>query len=174
MNKVETEIQLIEKALTGDQSAFKQLYNLHVDALYCFMAQFSKSNLQKEEWTQRTFIKAFEKLAQFKNNSSFKTWLFTIGLNEMRTDMRKKIHFEDVEDHHIEIDLSEPIEETNIWNKAKSALKKLSPDKRMICLLHIAEDYSHAEIAEMVGITEGSSRVILHRAKLELKAMVTS
>ena len=173
MNKIKTEVQLIEKALTGDQSAYKHLYNLHVDALYCFMAQFSNSNLQKEEWTQRAFIKAFDKLPQFKSNSSFKTWLFTIGLNEMRTDMRKKIHFEDIEDHLIEIDLSEAIEETNIWNKAKSALKKLSPDKRMICLLHIAEDYSHAEIAEMVGITESSSRVILHRAKLELKAMVT-
>ena len=43
----------------------------------------------------------------------------------------------------------------------------------MICLLHIAEDYSHAEIAQMIGITEGSSRIILHRAKQELRTLVS-
>ena len=108
------------------------------------------------------------------DSKSFKTWLFTIGLNEMRTDMRKKIHFEDIEEHHLEFDDSLPIEETKIWQQAKSAIKKLTPDKRLVCLLHIAEDYSHAEIAKMIGITEGSSRTILHRAKQELKAMVAS
>lgn len=174
MNNLEDEIQLIENALIGEQSAYKVLYETHVDGLYCFLSQFAEDTSQNEDWTQRSFIKAFNKLSQFKSNSSFKTWLFTIGLNEMRTDMRKKIHFESIEDHHLEFDDSQPIEETKIWEIAKSAIKKLAPDKRLVCLLHIAEEYSHAEIAKMIGISEGSSRTILHRAKQELKAIVTS
>lgn len=170
----ENETKLIENALIGKQSAFKALYELHVDELYCFLSQFADNTSQKEEWTQRAFIKAFNKLDQFSQRSSFKTWLFTIGLNEMRTDMRKKIHFENIDDKQIDLVDSEPVEETSIWHKAKAAIRQLAPDKRVICLLHIAEDYSHAEIAEMIGISEGTSRVILHRAKQELRTLVSS
>ena len=141
--------------------------------LYRFLSQFSDQASQREEWTQRAFIKAFKKLSQFNQQSSFKTWLFTIGLNEMRTDMRKKIHFENIDDKYLEVEPHEPVEDTTIWKKAKSAIQQLTPEKRMICLLHIAEDYSHAEIAEMIGITEGSSRIILHRAKQELRTLVS-
>lgn len=166
------EVNLIEKALNGDQTSFKELYDLHVDGLYCFLAQFSESTSQREEWTQRAFIKAFNKLEQFKSNSSFKTWLFTIGLNEMRTDMRTKIHFEKIEDHHIENEKEDSITETKVWQHAKKAIRQLDPEKRIICLLHIAENYNHAEIANILGITEGSSRIILHRAKKELQTLV--
>jgi len=168
----ENETKLIENALTGQQSAFKALYEQHVDKLYCFLSQFADNTSQKEEWTQRAFIKAFNKLDQFNHRSSFKTWLFTIGLNEMRSDMRKKMHFESIDDKQLDFKESEPIEESNIWYKAKAAIRQLAPDKRVICLLHIAEDYSHAEIAEILGITEGTSRVILHRAKKELKTLI--
>ncbi|XWN38507.1 MAG: sigma-70 family RNA polymerase sigma factor [Balneola sp.] len=173
MNNSGNEKKIIKKALTGHQSAFKALYEQHVDELYCFLSQFAENTSQKEEWTQRAFIKAFNNLDQFNHKSSFKTWLFTIGLNEMRTDMRKKIHFENIDDKQIDLVDSEPVEETSIWYKAKAAIRQLAPDKRVICLLHIAEDYSHAEIAEMIGITEGTSRVILHRAKQELRIMVS-
>lgn len=167
------EIELIEKALMENQRAFKTLYDQHVDALYRFLSQFSDQPSQIEEWTQRAFIKAFKKLSQFNQRSSFKTWLFTIGLNEMRTDMRKKIHFEDLDDKYMEAEPQETVEDSTIWKKAKSAIQQLTPEKRMICLLHIAEDYSHAEIAQMIGITEGSSRIILHRAKQELRTLVS-
>ena len=167
------EIELIAKALIGNQRAFKTLYELHVDGLYQFLSQFSDQPSQKEEWTQRAFIKAFKKLSQFNQQSSFKTWLFTIGLNEMRTDMRKKIHFINIEDKHIEYDEQKSVEDSTIWKKAKSAIQQLNPDKRMICLLHIAENYSHSEIAEMLGISEGASRITLHRAKQELRTLVS-
>jgi len=173
LTKSRTEIELIEEALNGNQHAFKVLYEQHVDGLYSFLSQFSDQDSHREEWTQRAFIKAFKNLSQFDQRSGFKTWLFTIGLNEMRTDMRKKIHFVNIEDKHIEFEEQQPIEDSTIWKKAKSAIQQLAPDKRMICLLHIAENYSHAEIAEMIGITEGTSRVILHRAKQELRTLVS-
>ena len=62
--------------------------------LFRFLSQFSDERVLAQEWTQRAFIKAFERIHQFSANSSFKTWLFTIGLNEMRSDNRKKWEFE--------------------------------------------------------------------------------
>jgi RNA polymerase sigma-70 factor (ECF subfamily) len=87
--------------------------------------------------------------------------------------MRKKIHFINIEDKHIEYDEQKSVEDSTIWKKAKSAIQQLNPDKRMICLLHIAENYSHSEIAEMLGISEGASRITLHRAKQELRTLVS-
>lgn len=172
LNISNKETELIESALKGDQSAYKQLYDLHVDGLYCFLSQFADNNTQSEEWTQRAFIKAFKKLGSFKQNSKFKTWLFTIGLNEMRSDMRKKIQFTEIENMHLEEEQEEPIIESPIWLKAKEAIKQLAPQKRIICLLHIAESYSHAEIAAMIGISEAASKTTLHRAKKELQLIV--
>ncbi|MEQ9265860.1 MAG: RNA polymerase sigma factor [Balneolaceae bacterium] len=166
------EIKLIESALNGDQSSFKELYEYHVDGLFAFLSQFSNDRELVKDWTQSAFIKAFTKLESFKKNSRFKTWLFTIGMNEMRTAFRKKIHFEDLSDLET-IPVEEEPQELENWKTAKAAIQQLSPDKKMIVILHIAEGYSHREISEMLSIKEGTSRIILHRAKEELRNKVT-
>ena len=164
------EIKLINQAVAGDQNAFKELYNHHVDALFCFLNQFSKDRELIKDWTQRAFIKAFSKLESFKQQSRFKTWLFTIGLNEMRTDLRSEVHFEEIEENEL-TDFNDDSENDSpeLWMTAKKAIRNLDPEKKMILLLHVAEGYSHREIGEMLSIKEGSSRIILHRAKEELR-----
>jgi RNA polymerase sigma-70 factor (ECF subfamily) len=165
----QSDFELIAQALEGQQKAFKELYDRYVDNLYQFLAQFGNSDDQNEEWTQRAFIKAFHKLHSFKQKSSFKTWLFTIAVNEMRTDMRKSFHFEDIDQTQLPHFEEEEITTTEMWANAKQALRALSPRKRMICLLHIAEGYSHQEIGEMLGISEVASRTTLFRAKKDLR-----
>ncbi|MBO6525169.1 MAG: RNA polymerase sigma factor [Balneolaceae bacterium] len=159
------EIQLINRAMKGSQSAFHQLYDLHLDSLFRFLTQFTQDRDQVQEWTQRAFVKAFLKLTTFEFKSRFKTWLFTIGLNEMRTDMRSRFKFVELDEAPEQI---EEESESEQWEMVKEAIKDLSPDKKIILLLHIAEGYSHKEIAEMLSIKEGTSRIILHRTKKEL------
>ena len=166
------EIQLIQRALAGDQQAFEMLYETHLDELFAFLNQFSEDREQVKDWSQRAFIKAFKKLGHFKGNSRFKTWLFTIGLNEMRTDMRTKIRFVEYDSSYESESFSDDEEESELWIQAKKAIRKLTPLKKMVVLLHVAEDYSHREIGEMLSINESHSRIILHRAKEELKSMV--
>lgn len=168
------EIKLINQAINGDQGAYKKLYDHHIDGLFAFLNQFSKDRDLVRDWTQRAFIKAFNKLNTFQFNARFKSWLFTIGLNEMRTDMRSAIQF--VELHEGELDLIEDELDSDpeLWNHAKTAIQELDPKKKMILLLHVAEGYSHKEIAKMLSIKEGTSRIILHRTKEELRKQVTS
>ncbi len=169
------EIQLIKNALKGNQNAFNQLYNHHVDQLFRFLHQFSKNRQEVQDWTQRAFIKAFSKLNSFKLESRFKTWLFTIGLNEMRSDRRSGPEFIEFPETFSESEFTQPdAEEAEFdnWIIAKDAIRTLTPDKRMILLLHVAEGYSHQEIGEILSIQEGTSRIILHRAKKELRQKV--
>ena len=166
------EIKLINQAINGDQNAYRILYDHHIDGLFAFLNQFSKDRDLVRDWTQRAFIKAFNKLSTFKFNARFKSWLFTIGLNEMRSDMRVPIKFVELNDNELDHADEEDIDPV-LWELAKEAIRDLDPKKKMILLLHVAEGYSHSEIAEMLSIKEGTSRIILHRTKEELRKQVT-
>ncbi len=167
------EIKLINQAINGDQNAYKVLYDHHIDGLFAFLNQFSKDRDLVRDWTQRAFIKAFNKLNTFQFKARFKSWLFTIGLNEMRTDMRSSVMFVELQEPEIE-DLPDEDIDPELWDHAKQAIRDLDPQKKMILLLHVAEGYSHKEIAGMLSIKEGTSRIILHRTKEELRKKVNS
>lgn len=158
--------QLVFRARTGDQKAFAGLYNLHVSGLFRFLNQFSSNRDQTAEWVQLSFIKAFTKIEQFAGKSTFKTWLFRIGLNEMRTGVRKAAPDEmEYHEEHDEVPENDPLlqQDLSIW------LKHLDHRHRAVLLLAEAEGYSHAEIAEMMQISESSSRSMLSRAKSRLR-----
>jgi RNA polymerase sigma-70 factor (ECF subfamily) len=79
----------ITKAKGGDHNSFRALYDLHVAPLYRFLRQFASESAEVEEWVQRTFVKAYERLGSFDGRSRFSTWLFALGINEMRMDRRR-------------------------------------------------------------------------------------
>jgi len=161
---------LINKGKQGDQRAFKKLYDLHAVQLYRFMRQYSQDEIQVEDWVQRSFIKAFSNIETFSGTSRFSTWLFTIALNEMRTDFRKPniivFNITELERYHA-------LEEHNTcfeWNDImKSWLSELDEAKRTVFVLFEVEGYSHSEIASILNINENASRTLLHRAKQLLK-----
>ncbi len=167
------ESSLIHRARQGEQRAFRLLYEAHVDPLYRFLKQFSGDHHEVEEWVQRAFIKAFRRLESFEGRSRFSTWIFTIGLNEMRTDRRRGtiLPFEP-------LDNASPLEAAETdqfqwddldqfqWDDLmREWLGELSELKRAISLLFEVEGYSHSEIAEILDIKESSSRTILTRTR---------
>jgi RNA polymerase sigma-70 factor (ECF subfamily) len=160
----------ISKAREGDQKAFRALYNLHVAPLFRFLRQFTSETAEVEEWVQRTFVKAFEHLGSFDGRARFSTWLFTLGINEMRMDRRRAqrapfgpIADEDVSSSSIEPEEFEWDETMRVW------MRDLDETKRAVFVLYEVEGYSHAEIAEMLGVGESTSRTILSRTKRYLK-----
>lgn len=168
------ENNIITRAVEGDQYSFKTLYDEHIDALFAFLNQFSDERGKVRDWTQRAFLKAFQNLNSFNKDSRFKTWLFSIALNEMRMDKRSEIHFQNLDEADSELITEPETGKPEKWLKAKHAIKQLEPDKRIVLLLSVAEEYSHKEIGSILNIPEGHSRVILHRAKKELKQVLLS
>lgn len=158
------------EARKGNQRAFKKLFEENVNIIYRFLCQFSKNPDQVEEWTQRAFIKAFENIGRFEGNSKFSTWLIKIGINEMKTDFarvkdKKTVFLEDEE-----FDSPVMVEEEFEWKQdMKWLLAELDEFKRSVFILFEVEGYSHAEIADIMNISESLSRTTLCRVKNQLK-----
>ncbi len=161
---------LVEKAKSGDWRAYKELYERHAGPLYRFMRQYSADVTEVEEWVQRSFIKAYSHLASFTGASRFSTWLFTIGLNEMKTDRRRPdlVAFNSEDLNNYDGDSAE--HDDFLWHDAlRKLVDRMDETKKTVFLLYEVEGYSHAEIATMMGVGETASRTILHRARQWLK-----
>ena len=163
------EPELVSLARQGDRKAFKQLYECHVDPLFRFLHLFSSNEIELEEWVQRAFIKAFRGITSFDGRSRFSSWLFRIAINEMKTDRRRV-------ERPVMLELSDhdtpaaEVEEEFEWKSTMNVLlDELSEAKRLVFILFEVEGYSHAEIAVMLGISEGTSRSTLTRTKQHLK-----
>lgn len=163
------ETVLIEKVKRGDHRAFKQLYDRHVVPLFRFMRQYSDDTFQVEDWVQRAFIKAYRSIGSFHGTSRFATWLFAIALNEMRTDTRRTnlvvFNSEEIGNYSGGSD-----DQSFVWRETmRTWLRELDESKRTVFILYEVEGYSHAEIASMLNVEEGTSRALLSRAKQFLR-----
>lgn len=157
---------LIEKALEGNQKAYKELFDKYVNNLYRYLRQFSSDSDRVQEWVQKAFIKAFKNLETFHGNSSFATWLFKIAINEMRTDFRNssnKIHEEFEENFYADENFTNG--EFEWQDEMKCLLNDLDEMKKNIFILYEVEGYKHNEIAEILDISESLSKTNLHRTK---------
>ncbi|TAK53090.1 MAG: RNA polymerase sigma factor [Bacteroidetes bacterium] len=169
MHTITDEQQWIKKTGEGDHRAFKKLYEAHVVSLFRFLRQYSENTAQVEDWVQRAFIKAYHNIVSFKGTSRFSTWLFTIALNEMKSDFRRTKSVILSMDGFYE-QRGESEEEQFVWSDSmKVLLRELDEQKRSVFLLFEVEGYSHAEIASMLNIGENASRTLLCRAKQQLR-----
>lgn len=167
---MDSEQHWIEKAKQGDQRAFKLLYDSHCERLFRFMKQFSRDTAQVEDWVQRAFIKAYKHMQSFNGTSRFATWLFSIAVNEMKTDTRKpNLVLLNIDDIQGVGELSSA-DDRFAWHDAmRTLLNTLDDTKRSVFILYEVEGYSHAEIASILHIGENASRTILHRVKQSLR-----
>jgi RNA polymerase sigma factor (sigma-70 family) len=159
----------VSLAKSGNQRAFKVLYDENVTPLYRFLAQFSRNGEEVAEWVQRAFVKAFEHLDSFDQRSKFSSWLFRLAINEMKMDRRREliVQFESLDSHG---EVGETDELSFEWQHTmKTWMGDLDEAKRMAFILYEVEGYSHAEIAATLGIAESSSRTLLTRAKRILR-----
>lgn len=162
------EEQWLERARNGEESAFKKLYDTHVEGLFRFLNQFSRNREEVKDWVQIAFIKGFEKLHTFHGSARFRTWLWSIALNEVRMTRRSAkplvVEEEVPENGRAVSDISKE-ELMTMQNQ----IAQLDEQKRMVLLLYEVEGYSHREIAFMLEVGESSSRTILSRTKKELR-----
>lgn len=169
------ETTLIDRVKRGDQRAFKDLYDRHAVTLFRFMRQYSDDTFQVEDWVQRAFIKSYRSIGTFQGASRFATWLFTIALNEMRTDVRKVNIVAFNSDEVKNWNGREEEDMSFVWEETmKSWLRDMDESKRTVFLLYEIEGYSHAEIASMLNIGASTSRALLCRAKQFLKTKLKS
>ncbi len=154
--------------LTRSEYVFRQLYRTYAEDIYRMIFFLTNRNKQaSEDIIQETWLRAIEKLADFKYRSSFKTWLCGIAINCCREHNRKnKFYipsFEEESDtrHLLEIKMD-----------VIKALSFLPEGYREILILHDLEGMKHREISVLLGITEGTSKSQLFNARRSIKKLL--
>ncbi|MBT8478846.1 MAG: sigma-70 family RNA polymerase sigma factor [Gemmatimonadetes bacterium] len=155
---------------TGDESAFRELYRRHTPRLYQFVLRvMGGDELEAEDIVQETWIRASRNLAGFRWESRFETWLTGIGLNLCRNRLRSSGRWTDLPEHSLGMVRSDP-RESRI--DLERAISRLPPGFRTVLVLHDIEGFKHAEIAERLGVTEGTSKSQLFSARRAMRRLL--
>lgn len=167
-----TEHDKIERARTGDERAFRELYDAHVDRVYRLAYRMAGEDDLARDFTQEAFLRAFQKLDQFRGDAAFSTWLHSIAvsvsLNGLRKVDRHRKRERSLEDA-APISARGRTVDPGVRDRLKDAVDGLSDIYRTVFLMHDLEGYSHGEIAEALGVAEGTSKARLFRARAKLR-----
>ena len=158
-------------AAGGDRRAFERLYRTHVGRVYSVCARMVADRAAAEELTQDVFVRAWEKLALYRGESAFSTWLHRLAvnvvLNHRKSEGRRRGRLEDDQDA---LDATPGRQApAGMRMDLEQAIAKLPPGARRVFVLHDVEGFKHEEIAEMLGVTSGGSKAQLHRARMLLR-----
>ncbi len=162
---------IISKAQKGNPKAQKQLYELYAKAMFNICYRMMNNIPEAEDMLQEAFCEAFKKLDSFRYESTFGAWIKRIVINKCINEIkRRKIELEygdqysqiDIEDETIQDNCEPDIE------KIKKAMGLLPDGYRVVFSLYLIEGYDHQEIAEILNISESTSKSQLARAKKKL------
>lgn len=164
---------LVLQAQAGSVSAFEKLYHEHVGRVYALCLRLVGDPTDAEELTQDVFVRAWEKLATFRGESAFGTWLHRLAVNAVltrrRSDGRRSARVLMVEDLTVYDARSPRPAPAGERLDLEEAMALLPEGSRTVFVLHEIEGYTHQEIADMTGRAEGTCKVLLHRARRMLK-----
>jgi len=178
--KAQKDIDLVEKARTGDQLAYAELLGRYRDAIYFMLLKMVNSQVDAEDLTIEAFGKAFKNIDQYTPNFAFSTWLFKIATNNCIDFIRKKraslvsldqtMDGEDSLAPSTLIQSDDPDPETYMINKQKikhmrKVVSRLKPRYRQLVELRYFKEYSYDEIAVELDIPIGTVKAQLFRAR---------
>jgi RNA polymerase sigma-70 factor (ECF subfamily) len=155
---------LVQQAQQNDTRAYEQLYRLHQGRVYGLCMRLCRDRDMAEDLTQEAFVLAWRKLATFRGDSAFGSWLYRITTNVALSYLRKqKTFLTSLTSENREEPSAEPkVEERMTLDKA---IQQLPDGARAVFVLYSVEGYSHGEIGGMLKIAVGSSKAQLHRAR---------
>jgi RNA polymerase sigma factor (sigma-70 family) len=166
--------QMVKALQKGDPKAQRYFYDKYAARMLAVCVRYLTDQMEAEDVMIEGFMKVFERIDQFKGEGSFEGWVRRLITNEALMRLRTRRHIE------VDIEATEVQYQVN-FDWADSALEvddllvfigKLPTGYRTIFNLYAIEGYSHAEIAEQLGITESTSKSQLHRARSLLQQML--
>jgi RNA polymerase sigma-70 factor, ECF subfamily len=167
-----TEQQLISRVRAGDPAAQRELYDAHVDRVYRLAYRLAGDDELAQDFTQLTFIRAFEQIAGFRAESSLSTWLHSIGVSVALNGLRKvkRLHTREASLEEAEMVGSVAREaDPDLKERLRKAIDGLSEKFRTVFLMHDVEGFTHEEIGEFLKIPAGTSKTRLFQARGKLR-----
>jgi len=166
------DIYYIRKVKGGQPNAFAFIVRRYQKMVYTIVGKIVSTSTDAEDITQEVFIKIFQSLHKFREESEFATWLYRIAYNTTISELRKrKYKFTAYEDNFVNIpdeDISDSIYEINTHQKLNyldQVLKMLSPADALLITMFYLNDHSIQEISEITGYSSTNIKVKLHRIR---------
>jgi RNA polymerase sigma-70 factor (ECF subfamily) len=158
------------RAAAGDFRAFERLYRAHAGRVHA-LARRMLSPDEAAEATQDAFVRAWQKIGQFRGDAAFGTWLHRLAVNVFlaRRQVLKLARERHVDDETALGTVPARVAGTDIAIDFEAALERLPPGARQVFVLHDVEGYKHEEIAGLLGVTTGTTKAQLHRARMILR-----
>lgn len=165
-----SEIKLIEDCITGKRRAQNKLYKKYAKTLLGICLRYSRNKSEAEDVLQEGFIRIFMKINEFRMEGSFEGWMKRIMINtallNSRDNLKHYFHSDLDELQDTLSDGSEMQVDSNYSAKDLMKLVQSLPDGyRVVFNLYVFENYTHKEIAEIIGVSEGTSKSQLARAR---------
>ena len=156
----------IRRAKRADARAFEALYRLHVDKVYGLCLRMTGNVSEAEDCTQEAFILAWNKLAKFRGDSAFSTWLHRIAVNAVLGRIRKSKREHDRIQAVADTQPAGIVtDDSGELRDLADAVDRLPEGARHVFVLHAVYGYSHNETAGMLDIATGTSKAQMHRAR---------
>ncbi len=173
------DFELTQLAASGDLGAFEMLYKKYHRRTYSLCLRMTNNVPEAEDLTQEAFIQLFRKVGSFRGESAFTTWFHRLTVNQVLMHFRKRSvkNEKTTEDgetpEHL---IPRPKGKANlpILNRLDltKAIGQLPPGYKAVFVLHDVEGYEHSEVAEMLGVSVGTSKSQLHKARLKLRGLL--
>jgi RNA polymerase sigma factor (sigma-70 family) len=169
-----SESDLVEGCRAGDRKLQKELYERYAPKMFGVCLRYAGATEEAEDILQEGFVKVFNKINSFRGEGSFEGWIRRIVVNTAIEHFRRKTYLQPVtekEEQTVESDYLSVLD--NLAEKDIIGLvQRLSPGYRSVFNLYVVEGYTHKQIGELMGISEGTSKSQLSRAKSILQDLV--
>ena len=174
------DLELAARCRAGDADAFEELYRQHARRLYSLAVRMVGSPQEAEDVLQEVFLQAYRKLPGFRGDSTLATWLYRLTMNHcldhLRARQTKMSRVTDSLDDEgaIEPSAPAPAVPTAVSRlDLERAIELLPAGSKAAFLLHDVEGFEHREIAAILGVSEGTSKSQLHKARMKLRLLLS-
>lgn len=173
------DFELTQKAASGNIAAFELLYERYHRRTFSLCLRMTKNKTEAEDLTQEVFIQLFRKAGSFRGESAFSTWLHRMTVNQVLMHFRKRSFknektSEDGETPEQVVPGTGDRTKMPVLDRIalKRAVAKLPDGYRNVFKLHDVQGYEHTEVARILGISVGTSKSQLHKARLKLRTLL--
>lgn len=167
-----TDNELIRRVLAGDEVAERALYDTHVDRVYRLAYRLAGDADLAQDFTQETFVRAFDRLPEFQGRSALSTWLHAITVSVSLNKLRKE---KKIREREVDLEGTAPLyvttraAEPDLKDRLKNAIASLPELYRAVFVMYDMEGYTHEEIGNTLGVPVGTSKARLSRAREKLR-----
>ena len=174
------DLELVRRCREGDVTAFEEVYKAHSARLYSLLLRMVGGTQDAEDLLQDVFLQAYRKLDSFRGDSSLGTWLYRLAVNQSLDFLRgRQSRMNRTTDSFEDESVPEPSSPAPAIPAAISrvdlerAVARLPEGCRLAFVLHDVEGFAHHEVAALLGISEGTSKSQVHKARVKLRAMLS-